>query len=325
MEIVDNIPEDEGTNDTTDTTEADQDGRAESTLPLTTDVVGLVGKSGWDVAVGTGAGEEDTDVFSSVRWTPSHKAKTEDLKETVGDNDDTAHSVLITEPTTAEHPDTGKDVWWGDEALRCTNAETHTTVENQWQEVGESVGDGGGEAEDKTEAPNLDIETTLEESSHRERFKLDITTISINLADDEVDLRLVQESPGVAMICIWEWNQEPVAKEGDSASDNTFNDKDPSPASESLETVHLHETIGQDTSESGGDATKSVEDSITLAHLIWIPILARALREVDMALRQSKLTSSVPCAEKIDGAREVTSLSNHPAVSIPVYILVVRT
>lgn len=47
--------EDEGANDTTDTTEPDEGGGTEGALPLATDVVSLVGEDGGNVAVGTGA------------------------------------------------------------------------------------------------------------------------------------------------------------------------------------------------------------------------------------------------------------------------------
>ncbi len=52
--------------DTTDATEADESSRAKSTLPLSTDVVGLVSQDGWDVGVGTDGGQEDTKVASTV-------------------------------------------------------------------------------------------------------------------------------------------------------------------------------------------------------------------------------------------------------------------
>ena len=55
-----------GSDDTTDSTETDESGRAESTLPLSTDVVGLVSENGWDIGVGTDGGEENTEVTGTL-------------------------------------------------------------------------------------------------------------------------------------------------------------------------------------------------------------------------------------------------------------------
>lgn len=52
--------EDQTSGNTAHTTHTDQCGRAESTLPLTTDVVSLVRHDSWNVAVGSGSGQENT-------------------------------------------------------------------------------------------------------------------------------------------------------------------------------------------------------------------------------------------------------------------------
>ena len=59
------LTEDGAADDTADATEADERGRAESTLPLSSDVVRLPGENAGDVGVGGGGGNEDAEVASA--------------------------------------------------------------------------------------------------------------------------------------------------------------------------------------------------------------------------------------------------------------------
>lgn len=57
------------------------------------------------------------------------------------------------------HDDGGKDVWRGDQALRSSNSETHTLVENDGQEICDGVCASGGQAEKTGETPNLQVKS----------------------------------------------------------------------------------------------------------------------------------------------------------------------
>ena len=51
--------------DATDTTSTNEGSRCKGTLPLSTEVVGLVGQDSWDVGVAGGGGEENAKVAGS--------------------------------------------------------------------------------------------------------------------------------------------------------------------------------------------------------------------------------------------------------------------
>ena len=104
------LPEDETACDTTYTAHTDENGRAESTLPLAADVVCLVRHSGWDVAVCTSRGEEDAKVADVGVAVESHDGKADEAEHHVEDDNGATEVVLVAGPCTGVHDDGGEDV-----------------------------------------------------------------------------------------------------------------------------------------------------------------------------------------------------------------------
>lgn len=70
------LAENSGADNTTETTSADQCSRAQSSLPLATDVVRLPSKNTWNVGVAGDGGEENTEVADAVVLRESKKWET---------------------------------------------------------------------------------------------------------------------------------------------------------------------------------------------------------------------------------------------------------
>ena len=51
--------------------------------------------------------------------------------------------ILISQISPDEHDNSGGHIWRGDEALRGSNAEPHSLVEDDGKKVGNSVGTSG--------------------------------------------------------------------------------------------------------------------------------------------------------------------------------------
>jgi hypothetical protein len=68
--------EDGAANDAANATEANEGCRAKGSLPLPTDVIGLVGQNGWDVSVATDGSEEGTEVADAIVGSEAQEWKT---------------------------------------------------------------------------------------------------------------------------------------------------------------------------------------------------------------------------------------------------------
>lgn len=212
-----------GSDDTTDSTETDESGRAESALPLSTDVVGLVSENGWDVGVGTDGGEENTEVTGTLVLSETQDWETDKAEKCVNDDGGSAVANLVSVHGLDEHEDTGSRVWWSDKALRLSDVETHLATENDWQEVGDGVGSNGAETEEGGEAPDLEVSSVLEILAKVEGWSLNIGTVVLDASNAEVDLGVGQELV-VAASLIWEWHEGEIADDGDDAGEDTFHD-----------------------------------------------------------------------------------------------------
>lgn len=212
-----------GSNDTTDSTETDESGRAESTLPLSTDVVGLVSENGWDVGVGTDSGEENSEVTGTLVLSKAQDWETDKAEKRVNDDGGSAVADLVSVHGLDEHEDTGGGVWWGNKTLGLSDVETHLATENDWQEVGNGVGSDGAKTEQGGETPNLEVGGVLEVLTKVESWCLNIGTVVLNASNAKVDLGVGQELV-VAASLIWEWYEGEVADNGDDAGEDTFHD-----------------------------------------------------------------------------------------------------
>lgn len=91
-------PEHKTTCDATDAAKANQRGAAEGTLPLTADVVGLVGHDGGNVCVGASGDEEDAKVGNSVAGVVAQDGKADNAEKGVKGKDWRTHVVAVADP-----------------------------------------------------------------------------------------------------------------------------------------------------------------------------------------------------------------------------------
>jgi hypothetical protein len=233
------LTEHQAASDTSKTTEAHKSGAAESSLPLTTDVVGLERHGSGDVAVGTGSDEENTEVSDVGALSPAHDGKSDEAKQHVEENAGTSDVVLVTDPSCREHDDTGKGVRRGDKTLGSSDAEAHVSNEQDGKGISEGVADGGGVKEDHGIGPDLPVGATAKEFSNLERRNLGIATITADAIDNPLTLTNTEERPSLALR-VGEIDEKPVAGNTKGDSHSTFDDEDPAPASETFTTVELH-------------------------------------------------------------------------------------
>jgi hypothetical protein len=136
------IPEDQSSSNTSNTTHTNQRRRAECTLPLSTDVVGLVRHDRGHVAIRSRSCEEDSEVPDARALVETHDRNTNDTQDHVEDDDGPSNVVLVTGPTSPVHNDRCERVWWSNKTLRRAGGEAHVLGQDDWEEVRKSVCDG---------------------------------------------------------------------------------------------------------------------------------------------------------------------------------------
>ena len=116
-----------------------------------------------------------------------------------------------------------KSIWWCNKALCLTHTEAHVELQNDRQEVSESVGYGRGVEEDLShvnkapcsqsiklahhcENPNFQIQASLEELLRVPWLRLCISTIFVDTVDDVFCFALCQELKGLVRL-VWEIDQ----------------------------------------------------------------------------------------------------------------------
>ena len=97
------------------------------------------------------------------------------------------------------HPDCGHDVWRRNEALSFSDTESHTILQDDWQEVSNGVCDRCCQAEERSEAPDLEISGTGDIMFDAERCGDGIMAVMLDSGDDELRFLLVQEGDGNAL------------------------------------------------------------------------------------------------------------------------------
>jgi hypothetical protein len=129
---------------------------------------------------------------------------------------------------------------WRHKALRRSNAETHSAVEDLRQKVGQSVRHSRQATETHREPPDLEIKTGLQELDKIERLRSNISSVSIDASNNEIHLASVEETPGFLRVGVGEGHEEEVAHDSDADGQDAFDDKDPPPSAQSSQTMHLH-------------------------------------------------------------------------------------
>jgi len=219
--------------DTTNTAEADESGRAKSALPLSSNVVCLPGESAGHVGVGSSCSKEDTEIADADVLGKPEEWQADESEDTIGDDPDRANVVFVTGPCESVHDDCGKDVGWCNQALSLAGAESHAVLENDGQEVCDGVGDGGGTHEDDGEAPDLQVNGVGHVLFEVELFWDGIMSIFLNSGYDKGGFLLVKEVGTKKALLgskFWEVDDEIPSDEANDNCDDTLENENPSPA-----------------------------------------------------------------------------------------------
>ena len=214
--------------------------------------------------------------------------------------------------------------WRRHKTLRGSNAKAHTSLEDDRQEVGQRIRYSRQATEAHCEAPNLEIETRLQEFDEVEGFDDHISSVGVDAGDNESDLTLVEEVPGLLGLGVGERYEETVAHDSDKDSEDAFNDEDPSvasvsrssqgysgvsnspPSTQTSQALHLHETESENTAKGRSDHAKEIEDRVSLSHVVAnVP----GRKQVDAALNKDLVGGfAKPSFLKIFTYREEASL-----------------
>ena len=141
-------------------------------------------------------------------------------------------SNLVTNPGCGEHHNAGKRIRGCNKALRSTDAKVQTCIESKrrrmgkihstttfieydWHEVSQSVSDSSRAAKNQRKAPCFEVQRWFQKLSEIEWLQCNVCPISVHPRDDEIDFTLVEESPGLVGVAVWERDQEDIAKYSD--------------------------------------------------------------------------------------------------------------
>jgi len=220
------------TNDSTNAASTDKGGRGKCTLPLSADIVGLPGKYGRDIGITSSGSEENAKIAHSNRLYETETAKTDEHKTGVGDDEGRADAVFVCVPGKAESDHGGEDVRGCNQALCITLVEAHAYFKDNREEIGNSISDGGREAEEGCKGPDLKISGALEILADFELFKGGIVAILFDCCDDKVNFLLIQELGSERDVgsLFGEVDNGEVGTDGEDTGDETLHDKDPAPA-----------------------------------------------------------------------------------------------
>ena len=141
---------------------------------------------------------------------------------------------LVTVVSEREHDYGSEDIGWCNQALRCSCAESHTILEDDRKEVGDGVGDGSGEHEERGKTPDLEVQCMLHVFSDGESFWNSVVSILLDPCNNEGNFLFVQELLAEALLCgvLREVDDEVPADKSNHDSEKALEDEDPSPSSE---------------------------------------------------------------------------------------------
>ena len=253
------LAEDQGASNTADTTEGDKGSGAEGTLPLTADVVGLVRHGSRNVGVGASSDQENAKVADLGARREAHDGDTNDGQQGVSGDDGAADLVLVADPGAGEHDEAGEGIGGSDEALGLGDVEAHAAVQDDGQEEGQRVGDGGGVEEDHGVRPHLPVQARGEVLADDKLLRDHVAAVGLHARAHPLAVAGGEEGPGGAGR-VGEVNEKPVAGDTQDAGQDALDDEDPAPARQVSQAVHLHQAVGENAGEGGGDATGQVED-----------------------------------------------------------------
>lgn len=206
------VSKDQASCNPTDAAKANECRRAEGSLPLAADVIGLICHRRRNIRVRAGCGKENTEVAHTNTLGKAHKCEADNCHDHVENDNRTTDVVFVAEPARGIHNDAAEDVGRSNKALCSADIEAHAIFKNDWQKVGESISDRSGVEKDQCVTPNFDVKATSEEAAKCEGLRLGIGTVGIDAVDDEVGLFSCKEVP-VGLAVIRKANEEDIASD----------------------------------------------------------------------------------------------------------------
>lgn len=254
---------DKARDSTTEVTEADVHGNTDTTLERTADVVAVPGDTLGNVGVDTAGDEESTKVLGAVGFDSGEDDETNYSDNAESNHVDTTLAVLISSETATDGEEAGDNV--GRDRHELSNlVGVAKTLDNGGKEDGDGVERGVDANGDEHVNPDLPVlESILGE--------LEIETIRQNRAilfkttDDLLTLRVVKELGSVGVVV-----HDEEGCDSKDESEKALNDKDPGPAVETTNTVHLHNTTSKETTKGTGSSGSREEDGHTETALVTL-------------------------------------------------------
>lgn len=247
------LAEDEARDGTTQVTEADVHGDADTSLERATDVVTVPGDTLGNVGVDAAGDHEGGKVLGAVALGAEEDGETDDGDEAESDHVDTSLLVLIGDEATTDGEETGDDVGRDTHELSHVVAVAET-LDNGGEEDGDGVeGDVDADGDDHVD-PDLPILHGVLEELHVELIR-ENGAILLEAADDFLLLTLSEELGGIRVVV-----HDKEGGDGSDEGDDALNDEDPRPTGEATDTLHLHDTTGEETTESTSSSGGREED-----------------------------------------------------------------
>jgi len=208
--------------------------------------------------------KKDAEQLHSRRSSPCQQTKSNDSLDGVIGNDRTPHVKFVAKPPLKDHEQSGKDIWWGAEDLRDSNAESEVAPENDWKEVGDGICHDCREAvqivsiltstvmydplnlqEQKPKNPNFEVECRPEELSPCESLRsISIPTISVESSDDVRRFLRIQEQLGLVSL-LRKIDKRDPRKHRYRYCEQSLHNKDPSPCTQASESIHVREAVSE--------------------------------------------------------------------------------
>lgn len=180
----------------------------------------------------------------------THDGEADETQQHVDQDRYAPDLVLVTQPAGRDHDDPGKGVRRRHQTLGRADGEAQALVQDDGEEVGERVRDGGGVEKNQGITPDLPVRPGAQERAQGEGGHRGVATVGIDPADDPGPLAGGEEPPRLALGGVGEIDNEPVARGGDEAREDALDDENPTPSGNVGESIHLHQAVGENPCES---------------------------------------------------------------------------
>jgi hypothetical protein len=211
---------------------------------------------------------------------------------TEADHVETTLSVLVGSETSTDSEETGYDV--GRDSHELSNlGGVSKTLDNGRKENRDGVERGVDADGDEHVNPDLPVFESILGELDVEGIRED-GTIFFKAANDLLALRVVEELGSVGVIV---HNEE--GHDSKDHGEETLDDEDPSPTIKATNTVHLHDTTGEETTESTGSSGSGEEDGHAETTFVTLvpegDVVSDTGEETTLSETESHTTGKEPC------------------------------